>query len=296
MVNPELIVDPGQICRCRLVFPRAPYTPLHPQEPVIYVSNCAISFPIEPEGEQSEEGVPFKKARLEHASKYKPTISIEDTHTTTWYGLCNAGQSDASTSSKHDCCDPAIYHDESLRQSVESDQEHSPSAQSEETNNSDSPQLSKDTYFVHSFLLSLHSTFFRSLFVSSGMKETTQNTVHLCIETGEALMFRKLLKIMYSSDAVQELSPLELLKIVILADRYCCDLVVDKCIVEISKEKMNVKDLNHAMEIVFFLKKRDVFKKHVHILEDNCLVILLETFSPLEQKISSVLFLSFEPS
>ncbi len=98
------------------------------------------------------------------------------------------------------------------------------------TETADQDEMRKENkYFVHSFLLSLHSDYFRLLFVKSGMKETSQKEVKITIGEGESCSFKKFLEAMYSADSLDDLERSEIFQIMALADRYCCNFLIEKC-------------------------------------------------------------------
>ncbi len=145
--------------------------------------------------------------------------------------------------------------------------------------------LQENRYFVHSFLLSIHSQFFRSLFARSGMKETKQEEIEINIQENESKVFKTLLISMYNQNVLDNFSISEIQIITEIADRYCCDFVTERCLC-LMNELLNedISSLNECMKVVCRLDGRGRFQKNVNKLREQCRKKLFKSFNPLGSK------------
>ena len=89
--------------------------------------------------------------------------------------------------------------------------------------------LRQHKIYVHSFWLSVQCPYFRSLFHSSGMKESQEKEVHMKISKSEETGHLLLVEAMYRSDVLDDKTVDELLAVLELANKYDLKLVFKKC-------------------------------------------------------------------
>ncbi len=89
--------------------------------------------------------------------------------------------------------------------------------------------LRQHKIYVHSFWLSVQCPYFRSLFHSSGIKESQEKEVHVKISKSEETGHLLLVEAMYRSDVLDDKTVDELLAVLELANKYDLKLVFKKC-------------------------------------------------------------------
>ncbi|XP_028401277.1 kelch-like protein 4 [Dendronephthya gigantea] len=146
---------------------------------------------------------------------------------------------------------------------------------------------------VHSVWLSVQSPYFRSLFHSSGMKETQDTEVHIKITQSQEKAHLILIEAMYRSDVLNDKTVDVLLAILELADKYDVKFVFKKCkyvlqkiatTFELSTQIMHVIKVKHDMD-------------DVEDLAATLQSVLAEEFSPLDEKWEDKKFVDLsEPS
>ncbi|CAB4032369.1 BTB POZ domain-containing POB1 [Paramuricea clavata] len=148
--------------------------------------------------------------------------------------------------------------------------------------------LRQHKIYVHSFWLSIHSSYFRSLFHSSGMKENQEKQVHMKISELEENAHLVLIEAIYRDDVLGDKTADEQLAVLELASKYDLKFVFKKCKYilqtnpipfEISTKIMHVINVKHNMNDVGDL---------VEILQP----ILVKEFSPLDENWQSDKFTS----
>ncbi|XP_028412731.1 kelch-like protein 7 [Dendronephthya gigantea] len=132
---------------------------------------------------------------------------------------------------------------------------------------------------VHSFWLAIQSAYFRSLFCSSGMKESREKEVHMKISESEENAYLILLEALYRNDVLNDKSVDELLGVIELAHKYNLEFVFKQCkhllqtsvtTFDVSTKVMDVIKVKHNMNDV-----EDVLS--------TLLPVLVEEFSPLDE-------------
>lgn len=140
---------------------------------------------------------------------------------------------------------------------------------------------------VHSFWLALNSSYFRSLFFSSGMKETKVKKVEMNISESLSSMFLLLIESLYKPDVVMTESVENLLILMRLAHVYDAESTLKACqkllgsaelTVEICDKALNMHEHERLPEMAEFISRCEEF--------------LVEEFSPLDSQWSNEDFLS----
>ena len=142
---------------------------------------------------------------------------------------------------------------------------------------------------VHSFLLCLHSKFFKSLLCSSGMKETREREVEIHLREGESKIFEKLIQAIYDPNVLLILSREDLFSMLQISDQFCCDMVTNKCVQKLNEIEVNsVEACNQVLGSLIALQRTTaLLTDKLRGVPLQCREYLLETFSPLEEKLSS---------
>ena len=133
---------------------------------------------------------------------------------------------------------------------------------------------------VHSVLLSVQSPYFRSLFYSSGMKETHDAQVHLKIPESEEDAHLILIEAMYRSDVLNDKNVDVLLAVLELADKYDVKFVFKKCKYVLQKFATTFTISTQIMHVI-------KVKHEMNDVEDLAVtlqLILAEEFSSLDEK------------
>ncbi len=118
------------------------------------------------------------------------------------------------------------------------------------------------------------------------MKETNEKEIQIMISDGESLYFKALLEAMYSPDSLKSLPISHIVRILGLADRYCCDLVIGKCLDQLTKTKIkSVNDLNMRHLAVIPFIRQGKFQEGVKKFRGKCTEWLLDMFTRLEKKL-----------
>lgn len=141
--------------------------------------------------------------------------------------------------------------------------------------------------YVHSFWLALNSSYFRSLFFSSGMKETKVKKVEMNISESLSSMFLLLIESLYKPEVVMTESVENLLVLMRLAHVYDAESTLKNCqkllgsaelTVEICDKSLNMQEHERLPEMAEFISRCEEF--------------LVEEFSPLDSQWSNEDFLS----
>ena len=141
---------------------------------------------------------------------------------------------------------------------------------------------------IHSFWLSVQSTYFRSLLHSSGMKETHDTEVHLKIPESEENAHILLLKAMYHGHFLNrsKTSVDELLAVLELADKYDVKFVFKICKLILQKRATTFEICTKIMHVI-------KVKHNMNDVEDLAFTLqlaLAKEFSPLDQNWESEKF------
>ncbi len=201
--------------------------------------------------------------------------------------------SNKDTSSKVDLVDSAMDTTNAVKIDSKTSQESSGmSLSSTSTTTSKEIDANENRYFVHSFLLSLYSDHFRCLFARSGLKEKREREVKIVVGQGESILFKKFLEAMYSLDTLESVPTCEIFGVMRLSERYCCDLIIEKCLECLATVEVNTaEDLNHGLQAVSSLAERAKFQQSVNSLKKQWTEKLISVYSPLEEKFNT----TFEP-
>ena len=152
--------------------------------------------------------------------------------------------------------------------------------------------LRQHKIYVHSFWLSVQSPFFRSLFYSSGMKESYEKEVHLKISESEKDAYLILIEAMYHGDVLDDKTVDDLLAVIELADKYELKLVFKKC-KHILKDRFKTHPFETSIKTFHVIKvKHDManVKDLLAILKP----IVVQEFCPLDENWESDKFTSLE--
>ena len=148
--------------------------------------------------------------------------------------------------------------------------------------------LRQHRIYVHSLWLSVQSTYFYSLFHSSGMKETHDTEVHIKIPESEEDTHLILLEAMYNGGILKWKTVDEVLSVLELADKYDVKFIFKICkyvlqrratTFEISTKIMHMIKVKHNMN-------------DVEDLAETLQLVLAEEFSPLDTNWESEKFTS----
>ena len=153
--------------------------------------------------------------------------------------------------------------------------------------------LRQHKIYVHSFWLSLHSPYFRSLFHSSGMKENQEKEVHVKISESEENAHLILIEAMYRDDVLDDKTADEQLAVLELANKYELKFVFKR-----SKYSLQTNPIPFELstKIVHVIKVKHNMND-VGDLVEFLQPVLVEEFSPLDENWQSDKFTSLsEPS
>ena len=152
--------------------------------------------------------------------------------------------------------------------------------------------LRQHKIYVHSFWLSVQSPFFRSLFYSSGMKESYEKEVHLKISESEKDAYLILIEAMYHGDVLDDKAVDDLLAVLELADKYELKLVFKKC-KHILKDRLKTHPFETSIKTFHVIKvKHDM--ANVKDLFAILKPILVQEFCPLDENWESDKFTNLE--
>lgn len=130
---------------------------------------------------------------------------------------------------------------------------------------------------VHSFWLSLNSSFFGSLFYSSGMKETKDNQVVINVSESLSKMFLLLLESLYKPDVVNSQSVENLLMLMRLAHVYDVERTLKSCQNLLSSSELTVQICDKALNML----DHERLQEMDHFI-NRCEQFLVKFFSPLD--------------
>jgi len=138
---------------------------------------------------------------------------------------------------------------------------------------------------VHSWLLLINSDYFKALTSDSGLRESNYKHIVVKVNPGGGRFLELLIHSIYDQNVLDELSIVELLKVLELADQFLCDLLIEYGL-EIL-DTLNIEALSECNEI---LEQVQVFKSLSSVLSNKiyesmtnlCANFLAEYFYQLE--------------
>ena len=141
---------------------------------------------------------------------------------------------------------------------------------------------------IHSFWLSVQSPYFRALLHSSGMKETSDEQVHLKILESEEKAHLHLLEAMYDGNILSDKTVDELLGILELADKYDVKFVFKLCKYILRKNVTTFEIGTKIMDVIKVKHNTD----NVEDLTETVQLTLTEAFIPLDEHWQSEEFIN----
>ena len=166
-------------------------------------------------------------------------------------------------------------------------------------------QYSKDMLYssfpVHSIVLCLHSQFFQKMFTESGMKESNDKMFVLKVPDGYGKYLELLIASFYDQSVLETLKEVEdVLKVLDMAERYCCLSFIEEGLLVLSKIKyegieccnMILNRNSHFKSILYPISKEEV--KDMCEVEKSCLMFLAEVVTPLECHWEQIINLSYD--
>ena len=139
---------------------------------------------------------------------------------------------------------------------------------------------------VHSIVMCLNSKYFKTLLTTSGMKETYEKYVTIQVNVGEGQYLQKLIHAFYDYTVLNGLGALELLHVLEIANRFSCDIYMQKCAALL--KNANVKSLAECTTMLLHIKKlelrTELFGPTCEDLRQCCIQFLVKSFCPLESR------------
>ena len=141
---------------------------------------------------------------------------------------------------------------------------------------------------VHSLILCINSPYFKTLISDSGMKETKQRDIVVKVNNGEGKYLQLLINSFYDQEILKFMEPLDLLKVLEIADRFLCDVFIKRGLTIL--KKLNIKSveqcnmiLDHvlAFQSLGSLSTTETYTS----MKQFCSKFLAESFSPLESRL-----------
>ena len=154
---------------------------------------------------------------------------------------------------------------------------------------------------VHSLVLCLHSQFFQKMLTESGMKESNDKMFVLKVPDGYGKYLELLIASFYDQSVLETLKEVEdVLKVLDMAERYCCLSFIEEGLFVLSKMKFErieccnlILDRNsHFKSILYPISKEEV--KDMCEVEKSCLMFLAEAVTPLECHWDEIMNLSYD--
>lgn len=144
------------------------------------------------------------------------------------------------------------------------------------------------TFPVHSLILCINSPYFKTLISDSGMKETKQRDIIVKVNAGEGKYLELLINSFYDQDILKDMDPLDLLKVLEIADRYLCDVFIKRGLVLL--KKLNIKSVSQCNlileHILMFESLGSLSTSETYTsMKQFCSRFLADLFLPLESKI-----------
>ena len=108
----------------------------------------------------------------------------------------------------------------------------------QEGNSQNSKDMLYSSFPVHSIVLCLHSQFFQKMFTESGMKESNDKMFVLKVPDGYGKYLELLIASFYDQSVLETLNEVEdVIKILDMAERYCCLSFLEEGLFVLSKMK-----------------------------------------------------------
>ena len=185
---------------------------------------------------------------------------------------------------------------EDLPTNVVEDSDEEDSDEEDSPEKSDTPvlhqiperSLRQHNIYVHSFWLSIHSPYFRSLFHSSGMKENQEKEVHVKISESEENAHLILIEAMYRDDVLDDKTADEKLSVLELANKYQLKFVFEQCKYSLQTNPIPFEISTKIMHVIKVKHDMNDVEDLLEILQP----ILIKEFSPLDKNWPSYKFTS----
>ena len=171
----------------------------------------------------------------------------------------------------------------------------------QEGNSQNSKEMLYSAFPVHSIVLCLHSQFFQKMFTDSGMKESYDKMFVLKVPDGYGKYLELLIASFYDQSVLETLKEVEdVLKVLDMAERYCCLSFIEEALFVLSKMKyerieccnITLNRNSHFKSILYPISKEEV--KDMCEVEKSCLMFLAEAVTPLECHWDKIMNLSYD--
>jgi len=136
---------------------------------------------------------------------------------------------------------------------------------------------------VHSLILSINSSYFKTVTSVTGMQESNQKHIDVKVKKGEGKYVEMLINSFYDQDILKTMNASDLLNILELANRFICDPLI-KCILKLLERSLvfkTVEECNQILQQIKFLRApmaSALLKKSFTTLTNLCVKFLVEYF------------------
>ena len=124
---------------------------------------------------------------------------------------------------------------------------------------------------VHSLILCINSPYFKTLISDSGMKETKQRDIVVKVNVGDGKYLQMLIQSFYDQDILRDMEPLDLLKVLEIADRFLCDVFIKRGLAML--KKLNIKTVAQC----------NVILDHIRMFQSLGSLSTLDTYTSMKQ-------------
>ena len=171
----------------------------------------------------------------------------------------------------------------------------------QEGNSQNSKEILYSSFPVHTIVLCSHSQFFQKMFTESGMKESNDKMFVLKVPDGYGKYLELLIASFYDQSVLETLKEVEdVLKVLDMAERYCCLSFLEEGLLVLSKMKyerieccnMTLNRNSHFKSFLYPISKEEV--KDMCEVEKSCLMFLAEAVTPLERRWEQIMNLSYD--
>jgi len=105
---------------------------------------------------------------------------------------------------------------------------------------------------VHTLILSINSSYFKTVNSITGMRESSQNYIEVKVNKGEGMYVELLINAFYDQDILKTLGVLELLKVLELGNRFLCDTLIG-CGLKLL-ESLDIKTIEECDQVIEQIK------------------------------------------
>ena len=170
----------------------------------------------------------------------------------------------------------------------------------QEGNSRNSKEMLYSSFPVHSIVLCVHSQFFQKMFTESGMKESNDKMFVLKVPDGYGKYLELLIASFYDQSVFEMLKEVEdVLKVLDMAERYCCLSFIEDGLFMLSKMKYEsieccnmTLDRNSRFKSILHPISKEAVKDMCEV-EKSCLMFLAEAVTPLECHWDQIINLSY---